>query len=610
MIDSITVGGQHYKAETFRELQKNIRFVRVTIRNVDAGGDYNIGMAEWILYGNPSQVKEFEYVSDLDWESARSDYGQVQKDQSAYGGKQVLHSKKGDLTFEKGLGTDTNSEIIYQVEDQGYSYFDAYIGINANASKQGGEAVFKIYKDEELIYTSPVKMRDDECEHVSVNIEGAKQVRLVTEWNNNPENPEARYNTHTNWSDAKFYYSDSARGELRRVYELEDSMARKATQYTRATFQNYQEIMDQIPAVLEDLDAENDYLREKAAELVQAAGQLKSLSELSPEELLEEILAQVEEVKKEAEEAQKKAEEAREEAQELGDQAEGMKNAAETAQQKAEEAQKQAEQALADAKELADQAGADSEAAQTAMKIAQEKANEAEAAKKDAQAAKEAAEAAEKAAAASWERAEAEKKAAEAAADAAEEKAKAAEIAREAAEAAKKEAQEKAEEAEKKAQEAQEAMRQAEEKAKAAEAARKQAEEERKKAQELLEEMRLQREAAEKARDEAEKAKEEILLQNTKVAKGKLISVKAAGKGKVKITWKKVKGASGYEISYSANRKFKNDKTKMVGKKRNTVKISKCKSKKTYYVRVRAYKKVGNAVKYGKYSKAVRVKVR
>lgn len=610
VIDSITVGGQHYKAETFQKLQKNVRFVRVTIRNVDAGGDFNIGMAEWILYGTQSQEKEFVYASDLEWDSAHADYGEVQKDQAAYGGKQVLHSKKGDLTFEKGLGTDTNSEIIYNVEDQGYSYFDAYIGINANASKQGGEAIFKIYKDQDLIYTSPVKMRDDVCEHVSVNIEGAKQVRLVTEWNNNPENPEARYNTHTNWSDAKFYYKDSARGELRRVYQLEESLARKAAEYTRATFQKYQEVMDQIPAILEDADAEDDYLREKAAELALAAENLRSLSELPPEELLEEILAQVEEVKKQAEEAMKAADAAKKEAQELRNQAEEMKNAAETAQEKAEEAQRQADAARIEAEKLAAQAGADSETAREAMKIAEEKAQVAEEARKEAEESKKAARTAEEAALAAWERAETEKKAAQAAREAAEAKAEAAEKAKEAAEAAKKEAEDKAEEAEKKAQEAQEAMRQAEERAKAAEEARKQAEEERKKAQELLEEMRLQREATERARDEAEKAKEEILLQKTKVAKGKLKSAKAVGKGKIKITWKKVKGASGYEISYSTNRKFKNEKVKKAGQKKNAVQISKLKGRKTYYVRVRAYKKVGDATKYGKYSKTVRVEVK
>lgn len=476
VIDSITVGGQHYKPETFKELQKNITFARITIQNVDAGGDYNIGMAEWILYGTPAKAvkqKEFDYASDLEWESAHTDYGSVVKDESAYGGAQILHTRKGDRTFAKGLGTDTNSEIIYQVEDAGYSWFDSYIGINARASKQGGEAIFKIYKDEELVYTSPVKMRDDICEHVSVNIEGASEIRLVTEWNDNPENPEARYNTHTNWSDARFYSKNSVRGELRRLYELEDSEAREEKAYTRASFGAYTEVLEQIPAVLEDEEAEDAYLKEKTKELQEAVSQLRKLTDLTPDELLEEILSQAEEIRQQAEEARQAAEQAREEA-------------------------KQAEDAAKQASEDAENA-------------------------------------------------------------------------------------------------------------------RKEAEEARKRAEELLKEMQIQKEAAQKARDEAEKAKQEILSEKAKQNRPKKVSlkaVKASGKGKVTVTWKKQKGVSGYEICYSANRKFKNSRIKKAGAKSSTARISKLKSKKTCYVRVRSYKKLGDTVQYGAYSKAKRIRVK
>ncbi|HBS46157.1 MAG TPA: hypothetical protein DEA91_19835, partial [Paenibacillus sp.] len=68
----------------------------------------------------------------------------------------------------------------------------------------GGEAIFKIFKDDELIYTSPVKMRDDNCEFIDLDITGAKQIKLVAEWHDNPANPEARYNTHVDWADARF----------------------------------------------------------------------------------------------------------------------------------------------------------------------------------------------------------------------------------------------------------------------------------------------------------------------------------------------------------------------------------------------------------------------
>lgn len=66
-------------------------------------------------------------------------------------------------------------------------------------------------------------------------------------------------------------------------------------------------------------------------------------------------------------------------------------------------------------------------------------------------------------------------------------------------------------------------------------------------------------------------------------------SVKPAGKRKVTVKIKKVKGAKGYNLQYSTDKKFKKS-VKKVTTKKTTVKIRKLKSKKTYYFRVRAYK--------------------
>ena len=82
------------------------------------------------------------------------------------------------------------------------------------------------------------------------------------------------------------------------------------------------------------------------------------------------------------------------------------------------------------------------------------------------------------------------------------------------------------------------------------------------------------------------------------------VKLKAFGKGKLKVSWKKDKNASGYEITYSTKKSFKNKKTVVVKSKKTTSKvIKKLKSKKTYYVKVRSYKKSGKTKVYGSYSK-------
>lgn len=82
-----------------------------------------------------------------------------------------------------------------------------------------------------------------------------------------------------------------------------------------------------------------------------------------------------------------------------------------------------------------------------------------------------------------------------------------------------------------------------------------------------------------------------------------------AGKKKATISVKKVKGAKGYLVQYSTNKKFKGAKSKYVTKNRTTIK--KLKSKKIYYFRVKAYKMNGKKKVFSKKWSAVKkVKVK
>ncbi len=99
-------------------------------------------------------------------------------------------------------------------------------------------------------------------------------------------------------------------------------------------------------------------------------------------------------------------------------------------------------------------------------------------------------------------------------------------------------------------------------------------------------------------------------------------SIKPAKVGSLKLTakndaialsWKTVKGASGYEIKYSTSKKFtsKTTKTALI-KKQSTKKttLKKLKNKKKYYVKIRAYKTVNGKKIYGAYSSVKNVKTK
>lgn len=100
---------------------------------------------------------------------------------------------------------------------------------------------------------------------------------------------------------------------------------------------------------------------------------------------------------------------------------------------------------------------------------------------------------------------------------------------------------------------------------------------------------------------------EKKLVNATKISK-----LKRSGKGKLTVTWKKNSSAKGYAIEYSTYKNFKTGvKTKKIKNYKTTKTVLKnLKSKKTYYVRIRGYKKINGTVRWGNYSNTLKLKVK
>lgn len=92
-----------------------------------------------------------------------------------------------------------------------------------------------------------------------------------------------------------------------------------------------------------------------------------------------------------------------------------------------------------------------------------------------------------------------------------------------------------------------------------------------------------------------------------KPGKVKNLSVKNLKGKKIKVTFKKVSKATGYQIVYSTNKSFKN--AKKVKVKKTSYTIKKLKKGKTYYVKVRAYRKVNGTTYYGTYNTVGKIKI-
>ncbi len=89
----------------------------------------------------------------------------------------------------------------------------------------------------------------------------------------------------------------------------------------------------------------------------------------------------------------------------------------------------------------------------------------------------------------------------------------------------------------------------------------------------------------------------------------KIASVKSNAKKKATVKIKKAADAQGYEIAYSTDKNFASG-VKTTTTKKATATLKKLKSKKTYYVKVRTFRKVGGKKLYSEYSPVKKVKIK
>ena len=102
-----------------------------------------------------------------------------------------------------------------------------------------------------------------------------------------------------------------------------------------------------------------------------------------------------------------------------------------------------------------------------------------------------------------------------------------------------------------------------------------------------------------------------VVSQYTSIAKPKLNSAKSTSKKKIKASWSKVGGASGYQVMWSTYKNFsKNYKIKSVKAKSLSKTVTTAQSKKTYYVRVRVYKTINGKKVYSQWSSTKKVKTK
>ena len=150
-------------------------------------------------------VSSFTYASDLDWISATTDWKTVNKDMANSSTNKIKLPVNGTTTaFDKGIGTCGNSEVIYDLEGKGMTYFNAHIGLDLNYVLAKASVVFKVIADGKEIYDSGIIRAGSDAKFINLPIEGVKELKLVT-----TDSGDGITGDYASWGDAKFTTNSS-----------------------------------------------------------------------------------------------------------------------------------------------------------------------------------------------------------------------------------------------------------------------------------------------------------------------------------------------------------------------------------------------------------------
>ncbi|MEU6852227.1 NPCBM/NEW2 domain-containing protein [Actinacidiphila alni] len=164
----------------------------------DAGDGMNYDHADWadakISCGNGPSAGAHA-LSDLNWTSAVSGWGPVEKDRS--NGEQAAGDGRtltiGGVTYSKGLGVHAASTVTYYLGG-GCSSIATDVGVDDEVSSNGS-VDFRIYRDDTLVADSGVVTTSDTARHLTAALNGGTELRLVVTDGGNGNNSD-----HADWA--------------------------------------------------------------------------------------------------------------------------------------------------------------------------------------------------------------------------------------------------------------------------------------------------------------------------------------------------------------------------------------------------------------------------
>ena len=142
-------------------------------------GDASLRPTLSMNYSGTTTPPSSRYLSDMNWTSATSAWGPVEKDvsngeQAAGDGHTITLNGTG---FQKGLGVHAASDVRYNLAGA-YSTFSAKVGVDDEVGTRGS-VVFEVWADGTRLYSSGVMNGASTAEDVLLDVRGKNELRLV-----------------------------------------------------------------------------------------------------------------------------------------------------------------------------------------------------------------------------------------------------------------------------------------------------------------------------------------------------------------------------------------------------------------------------------------------
>lgn len=148
------------------------------------------------------------WASDIDWTSADSGWGPVERDMSngGQGAGDGTPLKIGGVAYEKGLGSHAPAKIRYYLGGRCTS-FTAEVGVD-DAQATRGSVQFSVLADGAERVKSPVLKATDAAWVLAADVAGARYVDLVV-----GDGGDGNGNDHADWGSARFHCQPSPAGD-------------------------------------------------------------------------------------------------------------------------------------------------------------------------------------------------------------------------------------------------------------------------------------------------------------------------------------------------------------------------------------------------------------